>query len=344
MKSIKNITTLFIVLSISFGVVMAEDKNDTRSYFEKIADVITDDDNEDNDNDEDSYWEKVSDAVTNNTKKETNDVRSYWDKVSDAVIPSDKIDTMLHDISKELDIDEEESSIVDKIKENLPEMIKEPATNAVKSASDMLRATLINDEDLKKIADEDIKKMDDNQTIAKDIDQYYLDLQRIMKRIDIPKDLELDVKVYVNPFLYIFTRSNNAIRVNSGIIEALNDNEVLFLMAHEIAHLKNKDYKGSYRKAHAMFALEKAINISGDVVGSTANGLLSSVTSSMRKSRFQKDEEFEADKYAISVLKKNGIDKKVAVDALEYLQYMNAPLLLMHPTGHERIKHIEDDL
>jgi len=29
---------------------------------------------------------------------------------------------------------------------------------------------------------------------------------------------------------------------------------------------------------------------------------------------------------------------------LEYLQYMNAPYLLMHPTGHERIKHIKDDL
>ena len=340
MKSIKNITTLFIVLSISFSVVMAEDKNDTRSYLDKITDVITDDDK----NNDDSYWKKVSDAVTNKSKKDDTDVRSYWDKVSDAVIPSEEIDTILHDISEELDIDEEEASMVDKIKDNLPEMIKEPVTNAVKSASDMLRATLINDADLKKIADEDIKKMDDNQTIAKDIDQYYLDLQKIMKRIDIPKDLKLDVKVYVNPFLYIFTRSNNAIRVNSGIIEALNDDEILFLMAHEIAHLKNKDYKGSYRKAHAMFALEKAINISGDVLGSTANGLLSSVTSSMRKSRFQKDEEFEADKYAISILKKNGINKKVAVDALEYLQYMNAPLLLIHPTGHERIKHIEDNL
>ena len=165
-----------------------------------------------------------------------------------------------------------------------------------------------------------------------------------MKKFNVADGLKLDVKVYMNPFLYIFTRSNNAIRVNSGIIEALTDEQLLFLMAHEVAHLKYKDYKGSYRKAHAMFAVEKAINISGDVVASTSNGLLDSVTSSMRKSRFQKDEEFAADKYAINVLKKNGIDKKVAVDALKYLQYMNAPLLLMHPTGHERIKYIEDEL
>jgi len=337
MKKTNNITLLFILLSLSSTMLVAED---TRSYWEKMTDVITDNKKDDNTS---TYWDKVTDVMSF-SKKDDNDTRTYWNKVKDAVVPDEDIDTILHDISDKIDIDDKEKTMVDKIKDSLPEVISEPAQYAVRSASDIVRATLINDEDLKKIADKDIKKMDDNQTIAKDIDQYYLDLQKVMKKLDVPDDLKLDVKVYMNPFLYIFTRSNNAIRVNSGIIEALNDKQILFLMAHEVAHLKNKDYKGSYRKAHAMFALENAINISGDIVASTSNGLLESVTSSMRKSRFQKDEEFAADEYAISVLKKNGIDKKEAVDALKYLQYMNAPLLMMHPTGHERIKHIEDDL
>jgi hypothetical protein len=268
---------------------------------------------------------------------------TYWDKLTD-MIPSEKIDTMLHDISDKVDIDDKEESMLDSIKETLPDLLSDPAIYAVQSASDIVRATLINDEDLEKIADEDIAEMDDNQTIAKDIDQYYIDLQKVIKKIDLPDDIKLDVKVYMNPFLYIFTRSNGSIRVNSGIIEALNDDQLLFLMAHEIAHIKNKDYKSSYRKAHAMFALEKAINMSGEVVASTSNGILESVTSSMRKSRFQKDEEFTADEYAMGILKKYGIKKEVAVDALKFLQYMNAPLLMLHPTGHERIKHIEDDL
>jgi len=275
--------------------------------------------------------------------KDDNESDDFFDKLTD-IIPTDKIDTILHDISDKIDIDDKEKSIVDSIEEKLPDVISEPASYAVKSVSDMARATLINDEDMNKIAEKDLKKMDDNQTIAKDIDQYNIDLQKIMKRIDVPKDLKLDVKVYLNPFLYIFTLPNGAIRVNSGILEALNDDEILFLMAHEISHLIDKDYKGSYRKAHAMFALENAINMTGSVVASTSNGLLDSVTSSMRKSRFQKDEEFNADEYAIRVLKKHGINKKAAVDALKYLQYMNAPLLKLHPTGHERIKHIEDDL
>jgi len=63
----------------------------------------------------------------------------------------------------------------------------------------------------------------------------------------------------------------------------------------------------------------------------------------MRKSRFQKHEEFNADEYAMAVLKANNVPREAAVDALELLQYLNAPLLKMHPTGHERVKNIEDN-
>ena len=270
---------------------------------------------------------------------------SFWDKVTD-FIPTDKIEEIANNISDKVDIDEQEKKIVDNIDSALPDFIADPVSSAVKSASDLSRAALITDEELYKEDAKDIAKWDENQTIAKDIDRYYLDLQKIMKKIPLPDDLKvkLDIKVYMNPFHYIFSKSNGAIRVNSGIIELLDDNQILFLMAHEIAHIANKDHISSYRKAHSMYALEHAVNMSGKTVGSVANGILESITSSMRKSEFQKDEEFEADEFAIKVLKKYKIDKKIAVDALEKLQYLNAPLLKMHPTAHERIKHIKDDL
>ena len=270
--------------------------------------------------------------------------KSYWDRMTD-ILPTDKIDEVLNDISDKIDIDKQEKKMVDAV-DKLPDIIADPMESAVKSAAELSRAALVSDEVMYKEDAEDIVKWDDNQTVAKDIDQYYLDLQKIMKKIPLPVDLEvnLDVKVYMNPFLYIFSKSNGAIRVNSGVIELLDDNQLLFLMAHEIAHIANKDHKSSYRKAHSMYALEDAINMSGETVGSSANGVLSSVTSSMRKSEFQKDDEFEADKFAIKVLKKYGIKKKIAIDTLEKLQYLNAPILMMHPTAHERIKNIEDNL
>jgi putative metalloprotease len=282
---------------------------------------------------------------TSTTLVAKDDAESYWDKFTD-IFPTEKIEETLYDISDSLNIDKKEKDLVESIEDALPDVIADPMASAVKSVSDITRATLISDKEMYEEDVKDITKWDINQTVAKDIDQYYIDLQKIMKRIPLPEDLDvqLDVKVYLNPFLYIFSKSNGSVRVNSGIIELLEDDEILFLMAHEIAHIANKDHKGSYRKAHSMYALENAINTSGDSVGGMANGLLESVTSSMRKSEFQKNEEFEADEYAMGVLKKLGIKKQVAIDTLEELQYLNAPLLKMHPTAHERIKNIKDNL
>jgi putative metalloprotease len=183
--------------------------------------------------------------------------------------------------------------------------------------------------------------MDKDNDIVKD--QYHNDLQKVMKKIKLPTDVKLDVKVYWSPFLYIFSRSNGAIRVNHGIIEQLNDDELLFVMAHEVGHLLHEDYKKSYRKEHAMYSFEKLLNMGGDSMGGMSIGVLDSVTSEMRNSRFQKHEEFNADEFAMNVLRYNKIPRAAAVDALELMQYLGAPLLKMHPTGHERVKNIEDN-
>jgi len=114
-------------------------------------------------------------------------------------------------------------------------------------------------------------KMDKNNDIVKD--QYHNDLQKVMKKIKIPVGVKLDVKVYWSPFLYIFSRSNGAIRVNHGIIEQLNDDELLFVMAHEVGHLLHEDFKKSYRKEHAMYSFEKMLNMSGDSMGGMSNGI-----------------------------------------------------------------------
>lgn len=240
---------------------------------------------------------------------------------------------------------------MDKIQDMMPmdnipmidEMKDKTGSNTImgNAASDMSKSTSITDDELNKIADEDIAKMDKDNDIVKD--QYYTDLLNVMKKIRLPSGVKLDVKVYWSPYLYIFSRSNGAIRVNHGVIEKLNDDELLFVMAHEVAHLLNDDYKKSYRKEHSMYAFEKMLNMGGDSMGGMSNGVLASVTSEMRKSRFQQHEEYNADEFAMQMLRENKIPRKAAIDALELLQYLDAPILKMHPTGHGRIKNIEDN-
>jgi len=78
----------------------------------------------------------VSFSVINAKDKKDDGVEeSYWDKVTD-MVPTKKIDTILHDISEDVDIDDKEESLIDNIKDSLPDIISKPATYAVQSGSD----------------------------------------------------------------------------------------------------------------------------------------------------------------------------------------------------------------
>jgi len=269
------------------------------------------------------------------------DKSSMWDMFSAPMEQMDKMRDVMPEMDKMADMmPMDKVPMMDKM---MDEMKKQTGTKSTLSdaAADMSKSTTVTDEEMKKIAEKDIAKMDKDNDIVKD--QYHIDLQKVMKKIPLPEGVELDVKVYWSPYLYIFSRSNGAIRVNHGIIEKLNDNELLFVMAHEVGHILHEDFKKSYRKEHAMYAFEKMLNMGGDSIGGMSNGVLASVTSEMRKSRFQKNEEFSADEFAMKVLKANNVSREAATDALELLQYLNAPLLKMHPTGHERVKNIEDN-
>ena len=262
---------------------------------------------------------------------------SMWDMFSAPMEQMDKMSDMMPEMDTIPDIIPMDSfPMMDEMKKNIGSKSK-----VSDAASDMAKSTSVSDEDLKKDADEDIAKMDKDNDIVND--QYHTDLMNVMKKIRLPVGVKLDVKVYWSPFLYIFSRSNGAIRVNHGVIEKLNDDELLFVMAHEVGHLIHGDYKKSYRKEHSMYAFEKMLNMGGDSMGGMSNGILASVTSDMRKSRFQKNEELSADKFAMQVLRANNVSKESAIDALELLQYLQAPILQMHPTGHERVKNIEDN-
>lgn len=270
------------------------------------------------------------------SSKDDGEKSNMWDMFSEPMEQMEKVMDempMMDEFQDIMPIDD--LPIIDEMADNLK------SSTPLGQATKELKDAGISEAELKKRADRDIAKMDKDQDIVDD--QYHTDLMNVMKKIPLPKGLKLDVKVYWSPYLHVFTLANGSIRVNHGVIEKLDDNELLFVMAHEVAHLISGDYLKSHRNEHNMHAFEKMLNMGGDSMGSLSSGVMTSVTSEMRKSRFQKHEEYNADEFAMKVLRKNGVPRKAAEDALELLMYLDAPILKMHPTGYERLRNIKDN-
>jgi putative metalloprotease len=156
--------------------------------------------------------------------------------------------------------------------------------------------------------------LDNNNTVAADDSPYTIRLASIVGENYVTIDgLALNYKVYENSEFNILALPDGYIRVYSGLLDALeNDDEILALIATQIGHIVNKDASGNLLKiankdqaSNATAAqLEKLLSLSGEKLGTFVNELI--------QIPYTEEQNEAADKYAVTLLKKNG----KAADAL----------------------------
>jgi putative metalloprotease len=150
--------------------------------------------------------------------------------------------------------------------------------------------------------------LDNNNTVAADDSPYTTRLASIVGENYVTVDgLALNYKVYENSEFNILALPDGYIRVYSGLLDALeNDDEVLALIATQIGHIVNKDTRGNLLKVAnknqasnaAAAQLEKLLSLSGEKLGTFVNELI--------QVPYTEEQNEAADKYAATLLKKNG--------------------------------------
>lgn len=115
-----------------------------------------------------------------------------------------------------------------------------------------------------------------------------------------------------------------------------NDDAVMGILAHELGHLHERHLMRRMIQSTAIGAAAAALF--GDV-----SSLLVSVPTLMLDLKYSRDAEREADRYAIAMLRANGISTSHLADAFEKLDSEakgTAPYLSSHPPTAERIETI----
>jgi putative metalloprotease len=150
--------------------------------------------------------------------------------------------------------------------------------------------------------------LDNNNRVSADDSPYTTRLASIVgEKYVIVDGLALNYKVYENPEFNILALPDGYIRVYSGLLDALeDDDEVLALIATQIGHIVNKDARGNLLKAAnkdqagnaATAQLEKLLSLSGEKLGTFVNELI--------QVPYTEEQNKTADKYAATLLKDNG--------------------------------------
>ena len=215
------------------------------------------------------------------------------------------------------------------------------------SGAEAFQAYTLSDAQVKTLSDEACKEMDSKATIAPAGSQYAQRLNTIAAALgDNINGQPVNYKVYMAKDVNAFAMANGCIRVYSGLMDMMNDNEVEAVIGHEMGHVALGHVKKGMQVALGTNAARVAAASAGGVIGSLSQSQLGDLGEKLVNAQFSLRQESEADDYSYDLLRKRGINPIGLATSFEKLTSLEAgrqsSMFDDHPASAERAQHIRD--
>lgn len=215
---------------------------------------------------------------------------------------------------------------------------------ALGALSNGIKGFTFSDEDAANIAREAIVKMDSENPVATAKDPYAIRLNKVFGRHANESGLTLNFKVYKVKDVNAFACADGSVRVFSGLMDIMDDNELLAVIGHEIGHVANHDSRDGMKAAYKKAALIDAVSSQSGKVAVLTDSQLGQMGSAMLDSRHTRGQESEADTYSYDFMKKYGYNVNAVESAFNLLAGMSAgaeadflsKMMASHPDPRDR--------
>ena len=222
--------------------------------------------------------------------------------------------------------------------------------SAINAGTAAVQALTISDAQVAQLCSQYMQETDGQNTILPADNSYTQRLDRIMAKFHNIKDLNLNYKVYQSSTVNAFASGDGSVRVYTGLMDAMNDNEVFAVIGHELGHLINKDVRDAYRAAYLMVAARYGIAAVNTTAGSLSTGFLGELGQQLAQNAYSRRQETQADETAFQFCVQNGVDPYAMYHALNVLVQLSgegqqsklAELLSTHPDTQKRAAHIKE--
>lgn len=212
------------------------------------------------------------------------------------------------------------------------------------AASDAVTALSLSDEDVKLLARQAATSIDRQHKLAHQGNPYETRLRKLL-----PSCLQartkagtFDFKVYLTKEINAFAMADGTVRVYSGLMDLMNDEELLFVIGHEMGHVVKEHSRKKVVLAYGSSALRKGLAAQKNEVGQIARSVLGGFAEQLTNAQFSQHEEHQADQYGLDFLKSNDHPPEAAISALKKLAELakQHTILSSHPNPKARIKSL----
>lgn len=214
-----------------------------------------------------------------------------------------------------------------------------------------VEAVTISDEQIRGYVKDYVQYSDKKNQLLPPSDPYSRRLAEITKGLTSVDGVPLNFKVYKTNQVNAFACADGSVRVYSGLMDIMTDDEILGVVGHEIGHVAHKDTKKAFKTALMTSALRDGIASGGGLVGALTDSQLGTLGESVLNAKYSQKQEQNADDYGYDFLKSHG--KNPAAMALAFRKLksleeksgsgssMAKSLFSDHPSTDKRIKRME---
>lgn len=204
-------------------------------------------------------------------------------------------------------------------------------------------AATLSDEEIRAYGAQMAAHADSQARVAPANNPYAQRLAAITRGLEEDNGLRLNYKVHLEDTINAFVTPDGSVRFYSGLMDAFTDDEIRFVIGHEIGHIAHNHQKKRMQTALATSAARDAAASSGNgnvaqLAASQLGGLLEAVITAQHS----QGNEREADDYGLEFMARKRYDRKAAVSALDKLAAMggNPSWLSTHPDPKRRADRI----
>jgi putative metalloprotease len=189
-----------------------------------------------------------------------------------------------------------------------------------------------------------VDKMDAEHIIPGAKDPYTIRLNKVFGKYSTGEGYTLNYKVYKLNEVNAFATADGSVRVYTGLMDIMDDNELLAVIGHEIGHVANHDSRDAMKAAYQKEALIDAAASQSANIAAITDNQLAKIGSAMIDSKHSRKQESEADLFSYNFMKNNGYNVNAVASAFSILAKMSEgtqasfldQMMSSHPDSKQR--------
>lgn len=194
----------------------------------------------------------------------------------------------------------------------------------IQGGTKLVQSLTITDQQMAEYCKDAVAKMDAENTVLPETSEYTKRLRRLTQGITSADGIPLNFKVYQTSEVNAFACPDGSVRVYTGIMDLMSDDELLGIIGHEIGHVMKHHSKNALKNELKTGALKDVIASTGGTIASLTDSQLGAIGQSLISAKYSQKQEKEADNCGYDFLKAHGRNPWGMVMAFEKLQALES--------------------